>query len=727
MRHLLIAVTLTVISLGLAASSSAISWKTYTDSRQVTSVVEHNGEIWAGTGGGVLRFRPDGSGLVKYTNSEGVGDNDISVGIAAGGYIWFGSTAGSLSRFNPSDGSWIVFVLNDREGNPLAINDVATSDDYLWLATSIGISKFDMFRNGGEVKETYRRLGAFVVETPINSIDIRDEILVASSEKGIALANTDDQFLQDYTHWTTAMSENSLGFPNAEITASYIDVSGAIVGTESGLYSALETDSAGVFLWEILGLEGKAVLDIRSSDATFAVTVEDGIFRWESNSLVEYDLSGLPDVSILSSLTTSGGMIVGTSEDGVFLESAGWLNVLVQGPASNAVVGLGSDSRGKIWATFKDPYISGFDGESWDHYELPRSEGSQWALLVDRDDDVWVGTWQNGALRLEGDQVTKFDTTNSTLWGNEDGQSYIVVRDLAIDSEGRIWFPCYLGFPMRPVSFYDPFTDRWDYYTDQEGLDNHDIQSIHVSNNTLWTGYANNGLYKTTLNLDPFIHSGVSSRQYRTSDFLPSDNIRVITSDVNGTVWVGTNAGLAYFDDGIDLFRRVELPSGSGPQINALEVDSRNNLWIGTSNSLALLRADGSGFEVFNTANSRIAGVEITSLFFDDVGFLWVGTSSGLSRLDYDIGTVTKVAEDVIAYPNPFVVPDNGKVFFDYDGVADVSIFTLAGELVKETSTSRGWDGRNEAGERVAGGLYLFYISTPDGQSHTGKIALIRK
>jgi hypothetical protein len=139
------------------------------------------------------------------------------------------------------------------------------------------------------------------------------------------------------------------------------------------------------------------------------------------------------------------------------------------------------------------------------------------------------------------------------------------------------------------------------------------------------------------------------------------------------------------------------------------------------------MEADGSGFEVYTTANSRIAGNEVTSLHFDEEEFLWVGTSSGLSRLDYNLGNLVEDIEEVAAFPNPFVIPEHDNVFFTFDGVADISIFTLAGELVRQTNTSVGWNGENEAGELVASGMYLFHIYTNDGQSHTGKIAVIRE
>jgi streptogramin lyase len=405
------------------------------------------------------------------------------------------------------------------------------------------------------------------------------------------------------------------------------------------------------------------------------------------------------------------------------------------GPPSNTIVDVSADSKGTIWTVVREPYFSSFDGTDWKHYDLPQSGGGQYALVVDINDEIWIATWENGALRLSGDSLIKHDPTNSTLHGVEANAYYIVIRDLDIDETGRIWFPCYLGHPLSPVSFYDPSTGRWDYYTDSEGLEYNDILSIHVSGNDLWTGYENSGLMRTYFGQDPFDHADAESRRFTTTEFLPSNNIRVITSMVSmgdsgsddTTVWIGTNAGLARYEYEYGLIFRTELPVGIGPQVNAMEVDSRNNLWIGTSNGLAALLADGTGFEVFTTANSLVAGNDITSLYFDEDSYLWIGTSSGLSRLDFDLGEVTEFVEDVIAHPNPFIIPDHSRVFFNYDGEAEISIFTLAGELVQKTSNSRGWDGRNQSGRPAASGMYLFHIQTPSGESHTGKIALVRK
>ena len=58
---------------------------------------------------------------------------------------------------------------------------------------------------------------------------------------------------------------------------------------------------------------------------------------------------------------------------------------------------------------------------------------------------------------------------------------------------------------------------------------------------------------------------------------------------------------------------------------------------------------------------------------------------------------------------------------------ADVRIYTVAGELVRTTDVNKGWDGRNDAGELVASGVYIYYLLGEDRSQHTGKIFVLRK
>lgn len=83
-------------------------------------------------------------------------------------------------------------------------------------------------------------------------------------------------------------------------------------------------------------------------------------------------------------------------------------------------------------------------------------------------------------------------------------------------------------------------------------------------------------------------------------------------------------------------------------------------------------------------------------------------------------------------YPNPCSVRDgcNGVTFTRLTLRAVINIFTVSGEKVRTVEKSNnidsaGWDLKNEAGQQVAGGLYIYLIKG-EGSTKTGKIVVIR-
>jgi len=94
--------------------------------------------------------------------------------------------------------------------------------------------------------------------------------------------------------------------------------------------------------------------------------------------------------------------------------------------------------------------------------------------------------------------------------------------------------------------------------------------------------------------------------------------------------------------------------------------------------------------------------------------------------------------DEVRAYPNPYRPEhkDNGVAGMTFDNIpsdASIKIYTLAGELVRETergdiSNSRWvWDLKNDDDEDVARGVYLYYMSSSGGgDTKTEKVAVIR-
>ncbi|HDR06391.1 MAG TPA: M28 family peptidase, partial [Candidatus Coatesbacteria bacterium] len=84
----------------------------------------------------------------------------------------------------------------------------------------------------------------------------------------------------------------------------------------------------------------------------------------------------------------------------------------------------------------------------------------------------------------------------------------------------------------------------------------------------------------------------------------------------------------------------------------------------------------------------------------------------------------------VYAYPSPYRGDRHSGVTFN--GLvpgATLRVFDIAGNLVYETHSSGfelEWDVRNTAGRELAAGVYLYHITTPQGDAVTAKLAVIR-
>ena len=99
--------------------------------------------------------------------------------------------------------------------------------------------------------------------------------------------------------------------------------------------------------------------------------------------------------------------------------------------------------------------------------------------------------------------------------------------------------------------------------------------------------------------------------------------------------------------------------------------------------------------------------------------------------------------EDTAVYPNPYK-PGSGTKFDDtsrgegimFDNLtskANIRIYNIAGELVAEIDEEDGdgkilWDTKNDTGQYVASGIYIYLITNPNDSSQKakGKFGIIR-
>jgi hypothetical protein len=219
--------------------------------------------------------------------------------------------------------------------------------------------------------------------------------------------------------------------------------------------------------------------------------------------------------------------------------------------------------------------------------------------------------------------------------------------------------------------------------------------------------------------------------------------------DGQGYLWIATTNGAYYTQGGVpfDLNQLrficvVDLPVGT--QVNAVYVDAHDNKWFGTNQGVAVLDKSFSWVHVFRTASSidnrsDLISDDITAITSNPAtGEVWIGTADGLSCYTSPYVS-TDVDPEIWPYPNPFRADGTQRMCLDpqrYGGRFDeLRVMTISGRLVRKLMWSEmldcpqggGWDGRNEDGNLVAGGIYLLIVTTDGGQSTVGKVAVLGK
>ncbi|MFH2055145.1 MAG: two-component regulator propeller domain-containing protein [bacterium] len=716
------------------ASAQPYIWENFTSKAQTTSLTADGNSVWVTTTGGVVNLDADGTVLGTYINSDGLGSVAATfVTIAADNIAYFGSSDGYLSAFDLEDETFAVTRLQGREGEPLQLLAAAAGATYLWIATDVGVLKFDRFRHGGEVKETYRTLGNFPAETAVFDVLLADTLLVAATPRGLALAPNNSEFLLDPTSWTTIGSGEAGLLAD---TATVLAENGGVlyVGTNSGLY-VLQAD---LTLTEVVGTENWQVLDLSPGSGRLLIVAKVAGLR--KAAILEAN----GELQLLDNLSLSAGVRVGLLEprlmfgsesDGLYLmeTDSSLAGIAFPGPVSNDLMGGGVTSGGVIYAASLNDGYSVYKNGDWSNNKVTHREIR--AALVDRQDNLWLGIFGDGAFRISPTgEVSLFNKTNSPLLGNDDDPSlsFIVINDIAEDEQGNIWFSSYRGYGRRSMLAFNQVDSLWTYFEAADGLVSDRAQAVAGGDGFAALGDENQGLAFVDYGASPFAHGDDDLGIYSTSRRLPSGSVSALAVDLDNRLWVGTNLGLAYFDDDIRFFFPVTLPAGISSDVRALTVDSRNNLWIGTSSGLGFISFGQTRSEAFTTANSQILADEIRALEFDErSGKLLVFTSGGLSVLDYNLRGVD-TANDVLAYPNPFEVSETstGRLRFTFGQRAEVRLYNVAGELVRhlmQTEFDDGWDGRNDSGTLVASGVYIFELVAEDGERYQGKILLVRR
>nr|WP_256489721.1 ATP-binding protein [Pleionea sp. CnH1-48] len=292
---------------------------------------------------------------------------------------------------------------------------------------------------------------------------------------------------------------------------------------------------------------------------------------------------------------------------------------------------------GQIWiGTYKGLYVLDPDTGAARKVELGKAASYILSLLVDRDNNIWVGTFNWGLFRVSpSEPVLNFlpDKSNASSLSDK------TVLSLYQDRSGIIW----VGTYNAGVNYFDPLHLTFGSYNNSLSslpcLLSDDIRSVYpVSSEQALFGTLK-GLSLVNLNeksCKHYTHDASSNKS------LSNNEVFKIFPAGENHYWIGT-------DKGLDI---ISLKNGDVKRFGHL-IDNALVFDI-LPYDKALLLATNKGlfhFDMDKRSAQKITNEEGESFSISvlrrlDSGAVLVGTSRGLHRLDTETGTLFHLWKD---------------------------------------------------------------------------------
>lgn len=300
----------------------------------------------------------------------------------------------------------------------------------------------------------------------------------------------------------------------------------------------------------------------------------------------------------------------------------------------NKVNGIAEDAEGNIWFG-TDSGASAFTGKSWMsirtqltymvyYNKIAYPAWTVTSIALDKKRNVWFGLMGGGAERYN-------PVGSGAAWSRysiSDGYVYAIAANLY--DPGDVFFATSWGITRFTPSSTDPAIGEWGSITKDDipelATNRISVAVANPTDNTVWFGTQKGTVIRTWYDI-----------LLRWGDRTPPGNSAPITSvafDGKNNPWIATTRGAWYQNFRNDTWIEYSTSGAHGPlpygPVNALAADrKKGRIWFGTVGGLASL--EGGAWTIYNRGNSPLPGDTVQALYLDRRGNLWIGTTRGLA------------------------------------------------------------------------------------------------
>ncbi|NEZ03215.1 diguanylate cyclase [Wenzhouxiangella sp. XN201] len=487
------------------------------------------------------------------------------------------------------------------------------AEGYLWVGTYSGLGRYNgrQFQNFSKLDG----LGANLV----SALAVGPEgHLWAGTGSGLCRFNADEE------HFHCPQGE---GLEQAHVNTLMTNDNALWAGTDRGLYR-VQGD-------QISRIEDSASANIQSlaQDHTGSLWVgtADGLLR-QGPASDKFQAVSLPNNSATSvtALHADGDHLwIGTSS-GLYRHLDGGVQRLDDIPSDLAnadISGIVSNDTGELWvASNQGVYWQRANGEQ---AFLDRSNGLTneiaHTIFMDREGLVWIG---------HDDGLSKWIPSAFTGYLTSHGLIDNFVRSITEDNQGRLWLGTRSGVQIVAREDGDWNFDSARTLTVADGLLDDRVYAVAFPGPGQALIATDNGVARWRE--DEGIVEIITD-----ADGLPTNNTQSVMVDHSGGVWIGTNLGTVFMEDG--EIRPVDDPTLAGAYAFRIREDEAGRVWFGTRDNGLFVLANGK-FTQFGAADG-VTDETIWDLSPAGDNSMWIGSNGdGLFRVHAD-GSAEQLTE----------------------------------------------------------------------------------
>ncbi|MBS1643439.1 MAG: hypothetical protein JST36_00230 [Bacteroidetes bacterium] len=731
------------------------TWRSLQSFTSAKGIVTDGQLIYTISGNGFYSFDPATWSFETYSKVEGMHESETAkLGYdKATNTCIIGYQNSMIDLFKDNSFQVIPDLKNKNFSGSKAINSIYTLDGIAYLSTGLGVVVLDLKKQ--EIKETFvfTKQGQTLA---VNGFASDPYYFYAATSSGLYRTDITNPNPQVFSTWQSIDSfRNFSQLALVGKSTLFCTVSDTVFGLTSFGGLAVVATRPGVRFTSLSG--GATSLYV----GEFNDNVGAGkLLQFNTNyELVDSTIVGYPSAVIEA---PGGTVYAADAYQGMLRKNSDGTSTVIHpdGPNSPDCADLWVDN-GEVWIAHggvsgiftklnNTAGLSHFSDNKWSsytpyNYPLFRDSVRDFmSILKDpRDGTVYAGSYSSGIFKLKASGVGSIIKQGDLEFFGAGVNGY-PATSLALDNQGNL-FATQIGV-SNELAVKTTDGDWYHYPVSRFGrLFRQGFGLLIDDYNQKWYCSAvADGVIVYDDGGTP--DNPNDDRQTRLttgkgSGNLPNMTVRCLAKDRDGSIWIGTDAGIGIvncpslvIDQQCDAEQRVVQYDNfagllfSNESVRAIAVDGANRKWVGTQNGVWLLSPDAlTILNRFTVDNSPLPANLINKIAVDNrTGEVYISTAGGVIVYRGTATTGAETAGSIEIFPNPVPPSYSGTIAFrGLTTDADVRITDITGKLVYRTKANGGqatWNGLDYTGGRPSSGVYLIFASDKMGtQKAVGK------